>query len=30
LRIETNRIALADIESVWVRPKSGRRIVVIP
>jgi len=30
LRIETNRIALANIESVWVRPESGRRIVVIP
>ena len=30
LRIETNRIALADIESAWVRPESGRRIVVIP
>jgi NADPH:quinone reductase-like Zn-dependent oxidoreductase len=30
LRIETNRIALADIESAWVSPESGRRIVVIP
>ena len=30
LRIETKRIALADIESAWVRPESGRRIVVIP
>ncbi len=30
LRIETERVALADIESVWQRPESGRRIVVIP
>jgi len=30
LRIETNRIALADIESAWLHPESGRRIVVIP
>jgi len=30
LRIDTERIALADIESAWVRPESGRRIVVIP
>lgn len=30
LRIETERVALADIASVWVRPESGRRIVVIP
>jgi len=30
LRIDTQRIALADIESAWVRPESGRRIVVIP
>jgi NADPH:quinone reductase-like Zn-dependent oxidoreductase len=30
LRIETERGALADIESVWQRPESGRRIVVIP
>jgi NADPH2:quinone reductase len=31
LRIETERIPLADIESVWQREEqSGRRIVVIP
>jgi len=30
LRIETERVALADIESVWQRPESGRRVVVIP
>src|SRR4029077_17739775 len=30
LRIETNRIALGEIESVWQRRESGRRIVVIP
>lgn len=31
LRIETERVPLADIESVWQRPEqSGRRIVVIP
>jgi NADPH:quinone reductase-like Zn-dependent oxidoreductase len=30
LRIETQRVALADIESVWQHPESGRRVVVIP
>jgi NADPH:quinone reductase-like Zn-dependent oxidoreductase len=31
LRIETERVPLADIERVWQRPEqSGRRIVVIP
>jgi NADPH:quinone reductase-like Zn-dependent oxidoreductase len=30
LHIETERVALRDIESVWGRPESGRRIVVIP
>jgi NADPH:quinone reductase-like Zn-dependent oxidoreductase len=31
LRIETERVPLADIESVWQRPEhSGHRIVVIP
>lgn len=30
LRIETERVALADIERTWRRPESGRRIVVIP
>jgi NADPH:quinone reductase-like Zn-dependent oxidoreductase len=31
LRIETERVPLADIERVWHRPEqSGRRIVVIP
>jgi NADPH:quinone reductase-like Zn-dependent oxidoreductase len=30
LRIETERVALADIESVWGRSESGRRVVVIP
>jgi len=31
LRIETERVPLADIESVWQRAeRSGRRIVVIP
>ena len=31
LRIETERVALADIEKVWERPaKPGRRVVVVP
>jgi len=31
LRIETERVPLADIESVWQRAEqSGRRIVLIP
>ena len=31
LRIETERVALADIEKVWERPgESGRRVVVVP
>jgi NADPH2:quinone reductase len=31
LRIETERVALADIEKVWERPaESGRRVVVLP
>ena len=30
LRIETERVALTEIESVWGRPESGRRMVVIP
>jgi NADPH2:quinone reductase len=30
LRIETERVPLADITDVWVRPESGRRIVLIP
>jgi len=30
LRIETERVALGEIESVWQRRESGRRIVVIP
>jgi NADPH:quinone reductase-like Zn-dependent oxidoreductase len=31
LRIETERVALADIERVWQRPgESGRRVVVVP
>jgi NADPH:quinone reductase-like Zn-dependent oxidoreductase len=31
LRVETERVSLADIEDVWQRPEqSGRRIVVIP
>ena len=31
LRIETERVPLADIERVWDRPEqSGRRIVVVP
>jgi NADPH:quinone reductase-like Zn-dependent oxidoreductase len=30
LRIETERVALADIESAWGRQESGRRFVVIP
>jgi NADPH:quinone reductase-like Zn-dependent oxidoreductase len=30
LRVETERVPLAEIESVWQRPESGRRIVVIP
>jgi len=30
LRIETERVPLADIAGVWTRPESGRRIVVVP
>lgn len=30
LRVETERVALAEIESVWGQQESGRRIVVIP
>jgi len=30
LRMETERVPLAEIESVWGRPESGRRIVIIP
>src|SRR5579864_5637121 len=30
LRIETQRVALREIESAWERHESGRRIVVIP
>ncbi len=30
LRIETERVALADIEEVWERDAGGRRLVVIP
>jgi hypothetical protein len=31
LRIETERVALAEIESVWKRPWTpGRRIVMVP
>jgi NADPH2:quinone reductase len=30
LQIETERVALAEIESAWQRRESGRRIVVIP
>jgi NADPH:quinone reductase-like Zn-dependent oxidoreductase len=30
LRIETERVPLADIEAAWERQESGRRIVVIP
>jgi NADPH:quinone reductase-like Zn-dependent oxidoreductase len=30
LRVETERVALAKIESAWQRPESGRRIVIIP
>jgi NADPH:quinone reductase-like Zn-dependent oxidoreductase len=31
LRIETQRVALSDIERVWQRPgESGRRVVVVP
>lgn len=30
LRIETERVALANIESIWGRAESGRRVVVIP
>jgi len=30
LRIESQRVALTEIEKAWERPESGRRIVVIP
>ncbi len=30
LHIETERVPLTDIESVWQHPESGCRIVVIP
>jgi NADPH2:quinone reductase len=30
LRIETERVSLADIESVWQGEHSGRRIVIVP
>lgn len=30
LKIETERVPLADIESAWQREFSGRRVVVIP
>jgi hypothetical protein len=30
LRIETERVPLAEIEGAWHRQESGRRIVVIP
>lgn len=30
LRIETERVTLANIESIWGRAESGRRVVVIP
>jgi hypothetical protein len=30
LRVETERVPLADIESAWHREQSGRRLVIIP
>ena len=30
LRIETERVPLADIENAWERDQQGRRLVVIP
>jgi len=31
LRIETQRVALADVESVWgLEKQSGKRIVLVP
>jgi hypothetical protein len=30
LRIETEPVALADIEKVWQREQAGRRVVIIP
>jgi hypothetical protein len=30
LRIETERVPLADIEDAWQRELHGRRLVVIP
>ena len=30
LQIETETVPLAEIETVWRRPESGRRLVVIP
>jgi hypothetical protein len=30
LRIETERVPLADIENAWQRDQQGRRLVVIP
>jgi len=30
LRIDTERVALADVEDAWQRPANGRRLVLIP
>jgi hypothetical protein len=30
LRVDTDRVPLADIESAWTRVQSGRRLVIAP
>jgi hypothetical protein len=30
LRVEVNRLPLADVEDVWDRDQAGRRTVLIP
>ena len=30
LKIDTERVPLADIENAWQRDQSGRRLVIIP
>jgi hypothetical protein len=30
LRVETERVPLADIESAWQREQHGRRLVIVP
>jgi NADPH2:quinone reductase len=30
LRIETERVPLADVETAWQREQQGRRFVIVP